>query len=225
MANLSPLRRLLKLVHPEAMRGIGAAFYNKVSSSQIFQRHYELLAKDILSYCSKGNLLDIGTGPAWLLLKIHQYAPDLRLTGIDPSQVMLAKGLQNISSAGLDKVIELKNSGASKIPFRDESFDIVISTASVHHWKEPADCFNEAYRVLKKEGFCLFYDVVSDTPKEILKQLGRDAGRFKTFLFWLHDFEEPFYTSVNFASLAQPTLFKEGKSKFVGLFCCLTMKK
>jgi len=79
--------------------------------------------------------------------------------------------------------------------------------------------------VLKKDGFCLFYDVVSDTPKEILKQLGRDAGRFKTFLFWLHDFEEPFYTSVNFASLAQPTLFKEGKSKFVGLFCCLTMKK
>jgi ubiquinone/menaquinone biosynthesis C-methylase UbiE len=206
MAKLSPLRRLLKLVHPEAMRGVGAAFYNAVSASDVFQRHYELVAKDIGSYCSQGALLDIGTGPAWLLLKIHQQSPDMRLTGIDPSPVMLAKGRQNVSAAGLDKIIELKDGIAKNVPFPDESFDIVVSTASIHHWKEPTASINEAYRVLKKGGYAILYDVVSDTPKEILEQFRREIGRMKTFLFWLHGFEEPFYDRLNFASLAQPTL-------------------
>jgi ubiquinone/menaquinone biosynthesis C-methylase UbiE len=225
MAKLSPLRRLLKIVHPEAMRGVGAAFYNAVSASEIFQRHYELVAGDILSYCSKGALLDVGTGPAYLLMKLHQHSPNMRLAGIDPSPMMLAKGRQNVSAAGLDKVIELKDGGAKDIPFTDESFDIVISTASVHHWKEPTAGINEIYRVLKKGGYTLLYDVVSDTPKEILERFGREVGRLKTFLFWLHGFEEPFYDCKNFASLAQPTLFTQGQTRFVGLFYCLILKK
>jgi SAM-dependent methyltransferase len=225
MAKLPPLRRLLKLVHPEAMRGVGAAFYNAVSASAVFQRHYELVAKDIGSYCSQGALLDIGTGPAWLLLKIHQQSPNMRLTGIDPSPVMLAKGRQNVSAAGLDKVIELKDGIAKNVQFPDESFDIVVSTASIHHWKEPTASINEIYRVLKNGGYAILYDVVSDTPKEILEQFGREIGRMKTFLFWLHGFEEPFYDRLNFASLAQPTLFKQGQTRFVGLLYCLILKK
>ena len=225
MAKLSPLRRLLKLVHPEAMRGVGAAFYNTVSASSIFQRHFELVAGDILSYCSEGALLDVGTGPAHLLLKIRQQSPNMRLAGIDPSAVMLAKGRQNVSAAGLDKVIELKDGGSTNVPFPDESFDIVVSTASIHHWKELTSGINEIYRVLKKGGYALLYDVVSDTPKEILERFSRETGRLRTFLFWLHGFEEPFYDCKNFASLAQPTLFKGGRTRFVGLLYCLILKK
>jgi ubiquinone/menaquinone biosynthesis C-methylase UbiE len=225
MAKLSPLRRLLKIVHPEAMRGVGAAFYNKISSSAVFQRHYELVAGDILSYCSQGALLDVGTGPAYLLLKIHQHSPAMRLAGIDPSFVMLAKGRQNVSAAGLDKIIELKDAGSTNIPFPDGSFDIVVSTASIHHWKKPTAGINEIYRVLKKSGYALLYDVVSDMPKELLEQFSREIGRLRTFLFWLHGFEEPFYDCKNFASLAQPTLFERGQTRFVGLFYCLILKK
>jgi ubiquinone/menaquinone biosynthesis C-methylase UbiE len=228
MAKLSPLRRLLKIVHPEAMRGVGAVFYNKISSSAIFQRHYELVAGDILSYCpfrEQGALLDVGTGPAYLLLKIHQQLPNMRLAGIDPSPMMLAKGRQNVSAAGLDKVIELKEGRSTNVPFGDESFDIVVSTASIHHWKEPTAGINEIYRVLKKGGYALLYDVVSDTPKEILERFSREIGRLRTFLFWLHGFEEPFYDRRNFASLVQPTLFKQGQTRFVGLLYCLILKK
>lgn len=191
----------------------------------VFQRHYELVAKDILSYCKQGALLDIGTGPAWLLLKIHQQAPNMRLVGIDSSPEMLAEACKNLSASGQVKNIEVKESNASSIPFSDESFDIVISTASVHHWKQPTVCFNEAYRVLKKGGFAVIYDVVSDTPKEILENVGREIGRLKTFLFWLHGFEEPFYSRRNFEALAEPTLFKTGQTQFLGLFCRLTLQK
>ena len=68
MAKLSAMRRLMKLVHPEGIPWPGSVLYNAISSSAIFQRHYELAARDILSHCSQGTLLDIGTGPARLLM-------------------------------------------------------------------------------------------------------------------------------------------------------------
>ncbi|MGD0078083.1 MAG: class I SAM-dependent methyltransferase [Sedimentisphaerales bacterium] len=222
MAYLSPLRRLLKLVHPEGIPWPGSVFYNTISLSAIFQKHYELVTKDILSYCSQGGLLDIGTGPAWLLLKIHQQYPQMRLVGIDSSPAMVIKARQNVAATG---VIEIKQGNANHIPFPDCSFDIVVSTASIHHWKEPTVGLNEVYRVLKEGGYALVYDLVSDTPASIMEQTRREFGRWKATLFWLHSFEEPFYDRKNFAAMAGPTLFKQGQTKFVGLLYCLILKK
>lgn len=225
MNNLSLLRRLLKVVHPEGIPWPGSVLYNAISLSPIFQRHYELVADDILNYCRQGGLLDIGTGPAQLLLKLHRLEPNLRLVGIDSSHAMVIKAKQNISAAGLDKLVEIKEGNAQSIPFPDKRFDIVVSTASLHHWKQPTVGLNETYRVLKNGGFTLIYDLVSDTPSSILNETRRQFGKWKTTLFWLHSFEEPFYSQVNFRVLAEPTLFKEGKTCFVGLLCCLILKK
>ncbi len=64
----------MKLIHPEGIPWPGSVFYNAISSSTIFMKHYELAAEDILSHCSaqhpfreQGTLLDIGTGPAPLV--------------------------------------------------------------------------------------------------------------------------------------------------------------
>jgi ubiquinone/menaquinone biosynthesis C-methylase UbiE len=222
MAKLSPLRRLLKLVHPEGIPWPGSVLYNAISTSAIFQKHYELVAKDILSYCRQGALLDIGTGPAWLLLKIHQQSPGMRLVGIDSSPAMVTKARQNVETTG---VIEIKEGNAEHVPFPDCSFDIVVSTASIHHWKEPTAGLNEVYRVLKEGGYALVYDLVSDTPAPIMEETRREFGRWKATLFWLHSFEEPFYSRENFEALARPTLFKEGQTRFLGLLCCLILKK
>ena len=50
-------------------------------------------------------------------------------------------------------------------------------------------------------------------------------ANLKTILFWLHGFEEPFYSRKNLESLARQTLFKGGRTKFVGMFYCLILKK
>jgi ubiquinone/menaquinone biosynthesis C-methylase UbiE len=146
MAELPLVRRLMKLLHPESIPWPGSVFYNLVSSTAIFQRHYELVADDILNYCKEGSLLDIGTGPGWLLLKLHQKAPQMRLVGIDSSAAMVVKAGENIASV---ESIEIKQGNARDIPFPDDCFDIVVSTASIHHWKEPTRGLNEVYRVLK----------------------------------------------------------------------------
>lgn len=222
---LSPARRLLKIIHREGIPSPGTVFYNAISQTSLFQRNYELIAKDILSYCSEGRILDIGTGPGWLLVKLHHESPRLRLTGLDVSPSMVVRAWKNMAEAGLSEVIEVREGNASHVPFSDNSFDTVVSTGSIHHWKNPTACLNEVYRVLKPGGFALMYDLVSDTPASVLKETAREFGRLKMLLLWLHSFEEPFYSSKDFELLARPTLFKEGRARFVGLMCCLILKK
>jgi len=222
---LSPARRLLKIIHREGIPSPGTLFYNAISQTNLFQRHYELIARDILSYCPGGSILDVGTGPGWLLVRLHQESPGLRLTGLDASASMVARARRNIAKAGLSGVIEIEEGNASHMPFSDNSFDTVVSTGSIHHWKDPTAGLNEVYRVLKPEGYALMYDVASDTPSSVLKETAYEFGRLKVLLFWLHSYEEPFYRSKDFELLARPTLFKEGRAHFVGLMYCLILKK
>jgi len=225
MALLSPARRFLKIFHREGIPSPGTVFYNAISKTNLFQHHYELIAKDILSYCSEGSILDIGTGPGWLLVKLHHECPRLRLTGLDTSPSMVVRARKNMAKAGLSEVIEIREGNASHMLFSDNSFDTVVSTGSIHHWKDPTAGLNEVYRVLKPRGYGLMYDLASNTPASVLKETAREFGRLKMLLLWLHSFEEPFYSSKNFELLALPTLFKEGRARFVGLMCCLILKK
>ena len=225
MALLTPFRRLLKLFHPEGIPKLGTTFYNIVSKTGIFQRNYELLAQDILSYGNSGNCLDVGMGPGWLLITLHEQSPALHLHGIDISPSMVAKAAANVSKAGLASVIEVKEGDASHIPYGDGFFDAVVSTGSIHHWKEPVRALNEIHRVLKHGGYALLYDVVSDTPQSVLKEAAREFGRMRMLLLWLHAFEEPFYGRQALALLPEASLFKKGSTHFAGVLYCLVMKK
>jgi len=225
VAKLSLPRRLLKAAHPEGIPWAGAALYNRVSATRVFQRQYALIARDILSYCSEGSLLDIGTGPGWLLVHLHHLSPGLRGTGIDASPAMVVRARQNIAAAGLSGRMEVRDGRASQLPFAASAFDAVVSTASLHHWKDPTAGLQEAYRVLKPGGYALMYDLVRDTPAPVLAEMAREWGKLKMLFLWLHAFEEPFYSQEEFASLARPTLFKEGRTRFVGVLYCLVLKK
>ena len=225
MAKLSPVRRLLKIFHPEGIPWPGTALYDALSGTSIFQTHYELVAKDILSYWAEGSLLDIGTGPGWLLVKLCQLSPGMRVVGIDASPSMVARARKNTVDAGLSDVIEVREGNATRMPFADSSFDTVVSTGSIHHWKDPTAGLNEVYRVLEDGGYALMYDLVSDTPASVLRETAHRFGRLKMLLLWLHAFEEPFHSCRDFGLLAHPTLFKEGQARFVGVLYCLILRK
>ena len=55
--------------------------------------------------------------------------------------------------------------------------------------------------------------------------MAREFGKLKTKMFWLHAFEEPFYSRENFAALAAESLFRKGETRFVGILCCLGLRK
>ncbi len=218
-------RRLLKFLHPEGIPWPGTSLYNAISKSTTFQRNYELVARDILSYSSGGRILDVGSGPGWLLVKLYNLCPGLRLIGLDASPSMVAMARKNLARAGLSEVIQIKEGEASNIPFAESFFDLVVSTGSIHHWKDPIAGLNAIYRVLKHGGRALIYDLVSDPPTCLLRQAAKEFGKLRVILLWLHAFEEPFYSCKHFQLLSNASLFKQGRTRFVGVLCCLVLKK
>ena len=225
MARLTPFRRLLKFFHPEGIPRLGTPLYNLISKTGIFQRNYDLLVQDILSYGKQGNLLDVGTGPGRLLIKLSEQSPALHVHGIDISPTMVAQAAANVHKAGLSDVVEIKEGDVCTIPYEDALFDVVVSTGSIHHWKEPVRALNETYRILKEGGYALVYDIVSDTPRSILKEAAHEFGRLRLVLLWMHAFEEPFYSRQALEMLPESSLFKQGSTRFAGILCCLVMKK
>lgn len=225
MAGLSLYRRLLKRIHWEGVPWPETILYDYVSRKEIFQSYYRLVADDVLGRRDSGSLLDVGTGPARLLQRIHELAPGMELAGIDLSPSMLAAARRNLAEAGLAEKVRIEHGSAEKIPFPSCAFDIVVSTASIHHWKNPTACLNEVYRILKPGGDALVYDLVSDTPADKVADMHRRFGKLMTLMFFIHSFEEPFYTYEAFASLAGRTLFRRGEMRWVGILCCLALKK
>ena len=222
---LSGIRRLLKAVHPEGIPGPGALLYSRISKTALFQATYDLLAEDILAHCQAGSILDVGTGPGALLLRLYRMQPRLQLTGLDISPAMVATARRDIRHAGLSESISIIKGSAARLPFPDGAFDAVVSTGSLHHWKEPLSALTEAHRVLRQGGHALIYDLVKDTPRSIKKELTRKYGRFRTTLFWLHTFEEPFNSSWEMELLAGSSPFGHGRVRFVSALCCLQMQK
>lgn len=218
-------RRLIKRFHPEAIPGPAALVYNWLSSMNVFRDHYSLVAEHVSSFVSEGRLLDIGTGPGRLLVALNKKIPGLEMTGLDISAAMVRTAMKNVAASGLSDRIDVIQGNASKLPFEDGRFDLVVSTGSIHHWKEPVRSLKEIGRVLRPGGYALIYDAVTDTPKELVRESASRFGRFKVFLLLLHSFEEPFYTRAGLEDLGRGSGFKETKSLFIGLLCGLILRK
>ncbi len=105
-----------------------------------------------------GSVLDIGTGPGRLLREIATLRPGLRLTGIDLSPSMIAVARELLSDAELQTFVHLDIGDAAKMPYPDASFDLIVSTISMHHWQEPEAVVAEAFRVLRLGGRLWIYD-------------------------------------------------------------------
>ena len=218
-------RKFIKRLHPEGIPWPGSVLYNALSSTTIFLRHYELVARDIAHYGTAQALLDIGTGPGHLLLALCKTLPEVELIGIDISPAMIVQAQRNVKTHGCAAHIELQVAVANALPFADGVFDHVVSTGSLHHWHDPVNALSEVHRVLKVGGYALMYDLVRNMPKVVCEDVRARFGRFRLALLWLHSFEEPFLDVKEMDALGRRTEFTVAGTKFTGALCCLVLRK
>jgi ubiquinone/menaquinone biosynthesis C-methylase UbiE len=218
-------RDFLRRFHPEGIPWPGSVLYNAISQAEIFSRHYALVADHVGLYCRAGSILDIGTGPGWLLVALRRSLPELEPLGVDISPAMVATARENMKRAGYDAVIDLRVAAAEALPFPDDTFDAVVSTGSLHHWKHPLAALNEVHRVLKAGGWALVYDLVRKLPPAVAETARREFGSLRTRMLWLHSFEEPFYSHQEMEALVPATSFQKAQTQFVGVLCCLVLQK
>ena len=115
-----------------------------------------VVEKFVTKFCAEtfhpDRLLDVGTGTGRLLDALGRQYPHAELFGAD-----LALGMvkESRSKSGVASIV---CSDAEQLPFRDSSFQMVVST-STYQWLENLDAaFAEAYRLLVQGGrFCFAF--------------------------------------------------------------------
>jgi len=107
----------------------------------------------------KGKLLDVGCGMGDFLEAFSFYRPKYNFFGIDIS----AKAISQAKKRNLN--INFKVADAQKLPFKDNTFDVVTCFDLIEHVKYPKLVLSEIHRVLKKRG--IFHGFIP-TESELL---------------------------------------------------------
>lgn len=205
------MRNWLKKVLPERIPAVGAIFYSGIVARALMP-HYQIIA-DSLQLKDGQKVVDIGTGPGWLPIKIAERFPLVTVIGIDLSEKMIAIANQHKEKNLSENDPQFLVADAGKMPFETNSIDQIVSTGVMHHWKEPVRIFNELHRVLKPGCEAWIYDGNGDASdhaiekgiKQILPGIpGKNVVRR---ILGIHGFSKQEYETVVREMIAQ-TPFK-----------------
>jgi ubiquinone/menaquinone biosynthesis C-methylase UbiE len=102
-------------------------------------------------------VLDIGCGTASLFQFILGEFPNLQLIGVDISTRMLKVANDKLGQHAIFLAAQ-----AQGLPFRPDSFDIVVSCNMFHYLRRPEQCLSEIARILKPRGKVVITDWCDD---------------------------------------------------------------
>jgi len=133
---------------PEKIPEVFVDLYDGVAR-KAFDRYYLETAREIVSHCPEGRILDVGCGPGYLPLQIGRLSETIRLEGLDLSPRMLGLAKSNARNLNLETRLNFFLSNGNTLAVADDSYDMVISTGVFHSLKKPVAFINECHRVLK----------------------------------------------------------------------------
>ncbi len=125
-----------------------------------------------------GRALELGSGTGFFLLNLMQAG--LAGTGsvTDLSPGMVAAALRNAERLGLD--VDGRVADAEQIPYADDTFDVVVGHAVLHHIPDLDTAFREVLRVLKPGGRFVFAGEPTRIGDRYARALGRLTWRAAT---------------------------------------------
>lgn len=114
-----------------------------------------------------GRILDVGIGTG---ISLTDYAPSLRIVGVDYSEPMLRKAHERVLAHGLVHVEALAVMDAQQLGFPDAFFDAVVAQYVITTVPDPEAALDEFARVTKGGGEII-----------LVNHLGAEAGPRRVF--------------------------------------------
>jgi SAM-dependent methyltransferase len=141
-----------------------AVAYDNAVGRLVLGPLFRSVAADVAAVASAGfpdgaRVLEVGCGPGRLSMRLaRRYG--LAVTGLDIDPAMIGRARANADRAGTGGGLgpSFLVGDVASLPFPDGSFDLVVSTLSMHHWAEQAVGLAEIGRVLCPGGRALVWD-------------------------------------------------------------------
>ncbi len=213
---------------PERIPALAALFYSWLPA-RIFLPHYQMIANSI-SLQENQTLLDVGTGPGMLPIRIAERFPKSKIVGIDLSEKMIEIACKNKARCNAPANVEFKVMDAKTLEFGDNSLDMVVSTGALHHWKKPVLVLNEIRRCLKPGSEAWIYDGYGDAAdadiEKSIKKLfcGFPPTRLMKRILGFHGFSQSQYDTI-VKSMVRNTSFKTCLFEKCGIMMRLRLRK
>lgn len=146
--------------------------YGDIGRTQVRGKLHKLLGKPLPTF---DRSLEIGAGTGYFTLNMLQDGTVREATATDISPGMLDALQANAARIGAD--VETVACDAEELPFDDESFDLVLGHAVLHHIPHLGRAFAEFRRVLRPGGRFVFAGEPSRTGDRIAAYPKRAALR------------------------------------------------
>lgn len=150
-----------------------------------FQQHFNLTPDSLL--------LDVGCGKGFMLHDLRELIPGITVAGVDISEYAIEHAMEDVKS-----FVSVAN--ATKLPFEDNSYDVVISINTVHNLplKECKEALREIERVKKQYAFITVDAYRTQEEKERMDKWNLTALTYMSVPEWEALFEEVGYTGDYF---------------------------
>ncbi len=127
-----------------------------------------------------GKILEVPVGTGILTASMYKNLPNADITCLDYSEDMMRSARQRAQSCGILNAEFIKGD-VGKLPFQDESFDIVLSLNGFHAFPDKDAAYSEVFRVLKSGGcFCGCFYIAGETARTdwIIRRIYERLGYF-----------------------------------------------
>jgi ubiquinone/menaquinone biosynthesis C-methylase UbiE len=105
-------------------------------------------------------MADIGCGGGATLKRLLKRSQGSKVYGIDISEESVAKA-RNVNKQLLGNRVFVEQGSADRLPWDNQTFDVVTAVETVYFWPNLPKCFQEVKRVLKPGGqFAVMLEVI-----------------------------------------------------------------
>jgi SAM-dependent methyltransferase len=150
-----------------------AEVYDEALPAHVVEHYLRKRTRYVVDHCPRGKGLDVGCGTGVLASRLADAG--YQMSGIDPSDGML--DVLRARTPGIEAV----QASGTELPFDDDSFDLVLTVAVMHHIADPGDVrrtLAEMVRVARPSGRILVWDHNPRNPYwgRLMAKVPQDTG-------------------------------------------------
>ncbi len=164
-----------RIPEPELMNDAGQAqAYSEADFAEPHEQFVTLFSETFPDWQGSGAVLDLGCGPADVLVRFARAFPQTTMTGIDGAQAMLDFGLERIAREGMTDRVRLER---CLLPVPDWTlgyFPVVISNSLLHHLHQPQVLWQTLKQCARPETRVFIMDLMRPASREQAQALVDD---------------------------------------------------